>query len=115
MDKKEILIQSLKKKGFSEHILKAFSAVERGDFMLNEIKDYAYEDNAFPIGFQQTISQPYTIAAMLELLQLKKNLKVLEIGSGSGYVLSLISNITGGKGKVYGIERIKELADKLNM
>ncbi|HIH33529.1 MAG TPA: protein-L-isoaspartate carboxylmethyltransferase, partial [Candidatus Diapherotrites archaeon] len=58
----------------------------------------------------QTISQPSTIAAMLENLQVRKDQKVLEIGSGCGYVLALLSKIAGSKGKVFGIELLPELA-----
>ena len=109
MQKKD-LIQSLKKKGFSKEILNAFEKVNRENFISKGLRERAYEDTALSIGEDQTISQPYTIAMMLELLNLKKNQKVLEVGSGSGYVLALISQIT--KSKVYGIERIKELAEK---
>ncbi len=105
------LIQSLKQRGFSAQILAAFEKVKREDFLPNELKKHAYEDIALPIAQTQTISQPYTIAMMLSLLDLKKGQKVLEIGSGSGYVLALISEIIGNKGKVYGIERIKQLAE----
>ncbi|GAJ18173.1 unnamed protein product, partial [marine sediment metagenome] len=76
------------------------------------LESRAYEDMALPIGKGQTISQPYTIATMLSLLDLKKGQKVLEIGSGCGYVLALISKITGNKGKVFGVEIVKELAEK---
>ncbi len=111
MDKSELL-KKLKMHNFPEKIIKAFSDVKREDFLPEKLRNYAYEDAALPIGFEQTISQPYTIAMMLSLLELKKdkNQKVLEIGSGSGYVLSLISKIIG-KGEIYGIERIKKLAD----
>ena len=109
MDKSQLL-QSLKKKGFSDKILNAFSNVKRESFIPKQLKNIAYEDNALPIGNGQTISQPYTIAIMLQMLNLKPRQKVLEIGSGCGYVLALISKIT--KSEVYGIEIIKELAEK---
>ncbi len=108
---KQALLNSLKQKGFSKLILDAFSRVKREDFIPTPLKQYAYEDSALPIGKEQTISQPYTIAVMLKMLGLKKDQKVLEIGSGCGYVLALLSEIVGAKGKVYGIERIKELAE----
>ena len=107
---KSQLLQSLKQKGFSDKILNAFSNVKRENFIPKQLKDMAYEDNALPIGNGQTISQPYTIAIILQMLNLKPRQKVLEIGSGCGYVLALISEIT--KSKVYGIEIIKELAEK---
>lgn len=111
MDKPQLL-QSLKEYEFSKEILKAFSKVKRENFIPEQLKKYAYEDSALPLGNQQTISQPYTIATMLSLLELKKNQKVLEIGSGCGYVLALLSELVGNKGKVFGIEIIKELAEK---
>ena len=107
---KSQLLQSLKQKGFSDKILNAFSKVPRENFIPKELKNQAYEDTALPIGKGQTISQPYTIATMLQMLDLKPGEKALEIGSGCGYVLPLISEIT--KSKVYGIEIIKELAEK---
>tara|TARA_Y100000310_G_scaffold163491_1_gene163295 strand:+ start:8195 stop:8896 length:702 start_codon:yes stop_codon:yes gene_type:complete len=118
---KQILIESLKQKGFSKEILQGFSKVKRENFVPKEIKEYAYEDTSLPIGNKQTISQPYTIAMMFSLLELKKGLKILEIGSGCGYVLALLSEIVGRgnlskrgqvKGEVYGIEIIKELSEK---
>lgn len=109
--KKEELLQSLKEKGFPEKILKAFRKVKREDFIPKEFKSEAYEDIPLPIGYSQTISQPYTIAFMLNLLEISDNQSILEIGSGCGYVLALISEIAKN-GKIYGVERIKALADK---
>ena len=109
---KEELLNSLREKGFSEKILDAFSKVKREDFIPKNIKAMAYEDTALPIGHGQTISQPYTISVMLSLLDLKRGQKVLEIGSGCGYVLALLSEIVGEQGKVYGLEVVKELAEK---
>lgn len=109
---KSQLILSLEKKGFSKDILDAFSKVKREDFVPGRYKEYAYEDTSLPIGKNQTISQPYTIAEMLSLLELKKGQKILEVGSGCGYVLALLSEITGKEGRVFGIELIKELAEK---
>ena len=109
---KSQLLDSLKREGISRKVLDAFSKVKREDFVPEFLKEKVYEDIPLPIGKEQTISQPYTIAIMLDLLDLKKSQKVLELGSGSGYVLALISNLVGDKGKVYGVERIKELANK---
>ncbi|MCK5624889.1 protein-L-isoaspartate O-methyltransferase [Candidatus Pacearchaeota archaeon] len=106
------LIEHLKQENFPENILDAFSKVKRENFISNQLKDRAYEDAPLSIGKAQTISQPYTIAVMLEMLDLKLGQKVLELGSGSGYVLALISEIVGKKGKIYGIEIIPELAEK---
>ncbi|MCK5043971.1 methyltransferase domain-containing protein [Candidatus Pacearchaeota archaeon] len=104
------LLGSLRFKGFSKEILCAFAKVRRENFVPAKQRDYAYDDMALSIGEYQTISQPYTIALMLSLLKLKQGQKVLEIGSGSGYVLALISEITHSK--IFGIERIKKLAEK---
>ena len=111
MQKKE-LIDSLKQKGFSEKIIDAFERVHREKFVPEKLKPRAYEDTALPIGEGQTISQPYTIAMMLSLLELRKSQKVLEIGSGCGYVLALLSELVGESGRVFGIEIIKELTER---
>lgn len=108
---KNQLIGKLRRKGFSDKIIKAFEEIRRENFIPEYFKQFAYEDEPFPIGYGQTISQPYTIAFMLSLLELRDNQKVLEIGSGSGYVLALISEISENS-KIYGVERIKELAEK---
>jgi len=103
---KQLLLSHLQKSGAvkSKKILSAFSKVKREDFVSEKYKSQAYEDHPLPVGKGATISQPSTIAVMLELLDLKKDQKVLEIGSGCGYVLALISEIVGKKGKVFGIE-----------
>ena len=112
MNKKE-LINSLKNAGFSKSIVVAFQKVNREDFVQSEFKEHSYFDEALPIGYGQTISQPYTIAFMLSLLNLGSNQKILEIGSGSGYVLALINEICKNKKpEIIGIERVKELAEK---
>lgn len=109
MDKQE-LIRSLKNKGFQEKILGAFQKVKRENFISENFQKLAYEDIALPLSNDQTISQPSTIALALSLLKLKENQKVLEIGSGCGYTLALISEIIGENGKAYGAEIVKELA-----
>jgi len=111
MDKGQ-LISLLNKEGFSEKIINAFEKVERENFVPENFKKLSYENIALPISSEQTISQPSTIALALSLLKIKENQKVLEIGSGCGYVLALISEIVGEKGKVYGIEILKDLAEK---
>ena len=112
MSQKQILLESLKGKGFSKEIIDAFSKVKREDFIPKDMKKLAYEDTSLPIGQGQTISQPYTIAMMFSLLELKKGQKVLEVGSGCGYALSLLSEIVGNEGKIFGMEIIKELFEK---
>jgi len=106
------LIRSLKSKGFHERIINAFGKVKREDFVPENFKKLSYEDIALPINNEQTISQPSTIALALSLLKLKENQKVLEIGSGCGYVTALMSEIVGEKGQVYGVEVVQNLAEK---
>lgn len=110
MLKSELLI-SLRKRGFSKKILDVFEKVLRENFIPANLLSRAYEDTALPIGYGQTISQPYTIAMMLELLEIKKRQKILEVGSGSGYVLALLSELVGKEGEIFGIELVKELAN----
>ncbi|VAV84241.1 Protein-L-isoaspartate O-methyltransferase, partial [hydrothermal vent metagenome] len=79
------LVAIIKNKGITdERVLKAISKVPRHLFMDSGFLDHAYQDKAFPIAADQTISQPYTVAYQTELLQVKKGDKVLEIGTGSG-------------------------------
>jgi len=100
--------QSLK----SPELEKAFMKVRREIFFNQHMPEQAYQDDAFPIGCGQTISQPSTIAIMLEMLEIKKGMKILEVGSGSGYVVALLSELVGEEGFVYGIELEKELIEK---
>jgi protein-L-isoaspartate(D-aspartate) O-methyltransferase len=91
------------------HVLDAMKKVPRHLFMPEALWDRAYEDMALPIGEGQTISQPYMVAVMTELLELSGDEKVLEIGTGSGYQAALLSELAR---EVFTIERIPELADK---
>lgn len=90
-------------------IIAAFKEIDRKDFVLPEHQDAAYEDSPLPIGHGQTISQPYTVAFMLELLQAKSGEKILDVGSGSAWTTALLAHIVGQKGHVYGTEIIPEL------
>lgn len=112
MNEREQLVEKIKTVAKTEKVRKAFLETERRNFVPERAKQYAYYDEALPIGKNQTISQPTTIAIMLELLDLKDGQKVLEVGSGSGYVVALIARIVGEKGKVSGSEIIKELAEQ---
>ncbi|MEK6841510.1 MAG: protein-L-isoaspartate(D-aspartate) O-methyltransferase [Nanoarchaeota archaeon] len=91
-----------------ENVLKAMLKIPRHLFVPKQLWDQAYDDYPLHIGHNQTISQPYTIAFMLEALELKEYDNVLEIGTGSGYSAALISYIT--KNKVYTTEIISSLA-----
>ena len=87
----------------------AFEAVDRADFVPPEYQDEAYEDYPLQIGAGQTISQPSTVAFMLELLEPQVGQKILDVGCGSGWTTALLGHIAGEKGSVLGLERIPEL------
>jgi len=107
------LVETIRSKGVKdENVLMAIEKVPRHFFMDSSFLEFAYEDKAFPIGAGQTISQPYTVARMTELLQLKKGDKVLEVGTGSGYQACVLSACGV---KVYTIERQKSLYDKTKL
>ena len=106
--KKASLLAKLKKDGFASEIVSAFREVDRRKFVLPDSQPFAYDDVAMPIGHGQTISQPYTIAYMLDLLEVKKGQKILEVGSGSGYALGLLNELTAG-GELFGVEIVPEL------
>lgn len=92
-------------------IIKALRTVKRSDFLPASIRARAEDDAALPTFANQTISQPYTVAFMLELLQPEPAQKILDIGSGSGWVAAILARIVGKKGRVYAIERISELVE----
>lgn len=103
------LLELLKQKGIVDQlVLDAISALPRHFFLPHEFESHAYEDKAFPIGEDQTISQPYTVAYQTQLLQIKPNDRVLEIGTGSGYQGSVLS-LCGAQ--VYSIERHAKLSE----
>jgi protein-L-isoaspartate(D-aspartate) O-methyltransferase len=90
-------------------IIEAFKKIDRADFVPEDQKHVAYEDYPIGIGFGQTISQPYTVAFMLELLRPQLGQKVLDIGSGSGWTTSLLAHLVGKTGRVIGVELLPEL------
>lgn len=106
---KEKLIEKLRHYGIGEKILEAIEKVDRRNFISEEDWDEVYEDHPLPIGYGQTISQPFTVAFMLQELELKEGDKVLEVGTGSGWNAALISHLVGEKGKVYSLEIVDEL------
>lgn len=95
-----------------DSIVKAFQEVRRADFLPPEMQELASLDTALPIGQGQTNSQPTVVAFMLEKLGAREGEKVLDIGAGSGWTTALLSHIVGPKGKVVGIERLEELAER---
>lgn len=104
------LVDQLRSKGITdENVLTAINNIPRHFFLDSAFDKIAYEDRAFPIGEGQTISQPYTVAYQSQLLQVKKNDKVLEIGTGSMYQATILAEMGA---RVYTIERQKKLFDK---
>lgn len=101
------LVEVVRSKGITdENVLHALGKVPRHLFMDSGFLDHAYQDKAFPIAADQTISQPYTVAYQTELLKVKKGDKILEIGTGSGYQAAILCEMGA---KVYSIERQLEL------
>jgi protein-L-isoaspartate(D-aspartate) O-methyltransferase len=90
-----------------ERVLAVMETVPRHEFVLPEVLDQAYADHPLPIGYGQTISQPYIVALMTQMLDLQPGRKVLEIGTGSGYQAAVLAELTD---QVYTIEIIPELA-----
>ena len=101
------LAKLLEDKGITDKkVLEAIKIIPRHLFLDSSFEDFAYQDKAFPIAAGQTISQPYTVAYQTQLLQVKKDDKILEIGTGSGYQTAVLCLLGA---KVYSVERQNEL------
>lgn len=106
---RERLVKHLRSRGITdERVLEAFRKVPRHLFVDGAMYAQAYDDNALPIGLGQTISQPYVVALMTQLLGLKEDEKILEIGTGSGFQAAVLAQFSR---RVYTIERHRELGD----
>lgn len=106
--RKSMVERQIKARGiFSEKVIDAMLQVKRDAFVPLEKKLLAYEDFPLPIGHGQTISQPYIVALMTELAEIRKGDRVLEIGTGSGYQCAVLSVLAGS---VYSLERVNQLA-----
>ena len=104
------LVLKLRESGIANsEVLSALETIPREKFIPENYRNQAYENIALPIGENQTISQPYVVAKMTELLEVKNNHKVLEIGTGSGYQCAILSKLAR---RIYTIERIKNLHEK---
>ena len=104
------LVEEVRSKGIQdENVLAAVEAVPRHFFLDSSFVEIAYQDKPFPIGSGQTISQPYTVAFQTELLQVSKGLKVLEVGTGSGYQACILEEMGA---RVFSIERHHSLFTK---
>jgi len=107
------LVSLLQQKGITDkNVLDAIGKIPRHLFLNSSFEDYAYQDKAFPIGAGQTISQPYTVAFQSQLLEVKKEDKILEIGTGSGYQTAVLCAMGA---KVYSVERQNELFKKTSV
>jgi protein-L-isoaspartate(D-aspartate) O-methyltransferase len=106
--RQKMVEKQIKKRGiYAPNVLDAFMNVPRHIFVPEEYRNMSYDDTPLPIGFDQTISQPYIVAYMTEILKPDKNMKVLEIGTGSGYQAAILSRLCK---EVYTIEIIDSLA-----
>lgn len=107
---RELMVRHhLAERGISDpRVLDAFRAVAREDFLPDDLRGRAYEDRALPFLLDQTCSQPYVVARMIELLALPEHAHVLELGTGAGYQTALLAHIAD---HVYGIEWFRELAE----
>ena len=100
--------QQIRGRGISDSaILSAFAQVPRERFVAKGMAEFAYDDAPLPIGFGQTISQPYIVACMIDAAEISPDARVLEVGAGSGYAAAVLSRIAG---EVYAIERHEVLA-----
>lgn len=113
-EEREDLVQNLMRWGYlrSPHLIAAFRRVPRHEFVPEHMRKYAYYDQPLPVGYGQTISAPSMIAIMMESLELRRDQKVLEVGTGSGYNAALLAEVVGRGGRVVSVERIGELADR---
>lgn len=106
------LIETLRERGgLDDNVLAVMEQLPRHFFLDNAFADHAYEDKAFPIGNEQTISQPYTVAYQTTLLNVQKRDKILEIGTGSGYQAAILALLGA---RVYTVERQETLYHKAN-
>lgn len=104
---RKALVEELARKGITDQrVLEAIGKIPRHIFLDSSLDNISYQDKALPIGCSQTISQPFTVAFQTQLLNIKANDKVLEIGTGSGYQTSVLCEM---KAKVFSIERHKPL------
>jgi protein-L-isoaspartate(D-aspartate) O-methyltransferase len=104
------MVRSLRERGIrDERVLRAMASVPRESFVPESHRAWAYDDSALPIGLEQTISQPYMVALMLELLDVRPEHSVLEVGAGSGYQAALLAAL--GR-EVWAVEIIEALAER---
>lgn len=107
------LVNNLIREGYlrSDSVIEAFSVIHRVEFIPDDLHAQAEANIPLPIGYGQTISQPLTVALMLELLDVKEGNNILDIGSGSGWTTALLSKMAGKAGQVTAMERLRELCE----
>lgn len=104
------LVETLRQKGISDsHVLHAVGNVPRHLFVDPALRARSYDDEALPIGYGQTISQPYTVAYQTEMLEVRPGNRILEVGTGSGYQAAILCEM---RATVYSVERIRALYDR---
>ena len=105
-----MVARQLRRRGIrDQRVLQAMATVPRELFVPEDLRDLAYEDEALPIGHGQTISQPYMVARMCELLEVELGHRVLDVGTGSGYQAAVLAELGA---EVYSIERLSALAEQ---
>jgi protein-L-isoaspartate(D-aspartate) O-methyltransferase len=110
IDKEHMIEYQLRERGITDpEVLRAMAEVPREEFVMPSHRNRAYEDHPLSIGCSQTISQPYIVALMTELMGLDGTERVLEVGSGSGYQTAILSRLAA---EIYSVERIPELAER---
>ena len=107
------LVNNLIRNGYltSDPVIDAFSKIHRVEFVPDDLASQAEADIPLPIGYGQTISQPLTVAFMLELLDPRRGQNILDVGSGSGWTTGLLAHIVGDNGSVVAMEKIVELCE----
>jgi protein-L-isoaspartate(D-aspartate) O-methyltransferase len=113
-DSNKDLVDSLVARGIieSDRVEEAFRRVDRAEFVPEKRRDEAYNDYALPIGEEATISGPHMVAINTELLDVEEGDSVVEIGSGSGYQLAILSELAGDEGEVLGVEILEDLVEE---
>ncbi|MBI4983673.1 protein-L-isoaspartate(D-aspartate) O-methyltransferase [Candidatus Woesearchaeota archaeon] len=109
VSKKALLLEELRCQGIAEKVMRAVESVDRELFVSPDLVHLAYENIPLPIGSEQTISQPYTVAFMIQLLDIQPGDKILEVGAGSGYNAAVMSQLVGDKGEIFSLEIVEEL------
>ena len=113
-ERRKRLVENLRKEGIlrKKEVIEAMLKVPREEFVLPFYRKEAYGDYPLPVEGGQTISAPHMVAMMTELLDLKKGHRVLDVGTGTGYHAAVMAEIVGEKGEIYGVEIVRELAER---